>query len=122
MHMGTRSALIKAFNEQKKKKTSDRQAGSGQTPYSLAGRAIKAAGNIDRTSKKTKTLEDVRRAKMVPEEDIRGYIRENGLDREDARLLREDPNAFKRQVGNTVAQGTKWQADYLKKKKGSNKK
>lgn len=60
---------------------------------------------------------EYRKGRGVKDANRRAYIRENGIDREDAALNR---NNFDREVENTIMNNTKWRIDYenARKKKG----
>ena len=58
-----------------------------------------------------------KRLSKVPALDRVGYIAENGLDREDAALLKRDPDAFNRMVGRTITKNLHRTAQYQKAKK-----
>ena len=121
MRVATKAILRKAFEQEKKKKTPDYSAKSGQTPYSQTGKAIKKAGERERTSQRTQSLNDYRLS-HIPEEIKQSYIHENGIDREDAALRKRDERAFNRQIGNTVSNNMQWAVKNRKQQKEKNKK
>ena len=114
--MATNKERIRSAYEAAHKNAKKKPYKQGQSPYSEFGQTIRKEGQARKKQQETRSLNDYRLS-HTPQEDINGYIAQNGLDREDAALKNKNPKAFNRKVGDTISRNLKQSA----KKRGKSK-